>query len=135
MADEIRKLAEQSKNVVSKIQKFTVQVEESVVHLAESSNRLLEFMSTDVNNNYMATLEIANKYNDDASFVNDMVSEFNATSSELLTTVSNVLNDIDKISQSSSDGADIALKIKGTLTRVYDEFKKVLEKLDIQSSI
>lgn len=135
VADEIRKLAEQSKNIVSKIQKFTVQVEESVVHLAESSNRLLEFMSTDVNNNYMATLEIANKYNDDASFVNDMVSEFNATSSELLTTVSNVLNDIDNISQSSSDGADIALKIKGTLTRVYDEFKKVLEKLDIQSSI
>ena len=89
MADEIRKLAEQSKNIVSKIQKFTVQVEESVVHLAESSNRLLEFMSTDVNNNYMATLEIANKYNDDASFVNDMVSEFNATLRNL-TTVSNV---------------------------------------------
>jgi len=135
VADEIRKLAEQSKNVVSKIQKFTVQVEESVNHLANSSIKLLEFMSTDVNNNYMAALEIAQKYDDDAAFVNSMVSDFNSTSNELLTTVSNVLNDIDNISQSSSDGVENAFKIKEQLTFVYDKYRQVLERLNIESGM
>lgn len=44
VAEEIRKLAEQSKGVVTKIQDFTVQVNDSVNHLADSSNKLLEFM-------------------------------------------------------------------------------------------
>jgi methyl-accepting chemotaxis protein len=84
VAEEIRKLAEQSKGVVSKIQNITDQVKDSVNHLADSSNKLLEFMSTDVNNDYMSMLEIADKYNLDASFVSSMVSDFDSTSNDLL---------------------------------------------------
>lgn len=135
VAEEIRKLAEQSKNVVSKIQSFTGQVEESVNQLSNSSNKLLEFMSVDVNSNYMAALEIANKYNDDAAFVNSMVSDFNRTSDALLTTVSNLLNDIDNISQSSGDGAENALKIKESLISVYNKFREVLSSLSTESVI
>lgn len=135
VAEEIRKLAEQSKNVVSKIQSFTGQVEESVNQLSNSSNKLLEFMSVDVNSNYMAALEIANKYNDDAAFVNSMVSDFNRTSDALLTTVSNLLNDIDNISQSSGDGAENALKIKESLISVYNKFREVLSSLSTENVI
>jgi methyl-accepting chemotaxis protein len=130
VADEIRKLAEQSKGVVSKIQNITDQVKDSVSHLADSSNRLLEFMSTDVNNDYMSMLEIADKYNQDASFVSSMVSDFDSTSKDLLKSVDNVLHDIDNISQASSDGADSALEIKEKLTGIYNIFNNVLDSMN-----
>lgn len=63
VAEEIRKLAEQSKLFVTKIQGITKQVEQSVSHLSDSSNRLLGFVSSDVYNDYQSMLEIANKYN------------------------------------------------------------------------
>lgn len=131
VAEEIRKLAEQSKGVVTKIQDFTVQVNDSVNHLADSSNKLLEFMSTDVNNDYISMLEIADKYNQDASFVRSMVSDFDSTSNDLLKSVDNVLHDIDNISQSASDCADNTLVIKEKLEGIYNQFNNVLTSMNI----
>lgn len=131
VAEEIRKLAEQSKGVVTKIQDFTVQVNDSVNHLADSSNKLLEFMSSDVNNDYISMLEIADKYNQDASFVRSMVSDFDSTSNDLLKSVDNVLHDIDNISQSASDCADNTLVIKEKLEGIYNQFNNVLTSMNI----
>jgi len=131
VAEEIRKLAEQSKGVVSKIQNFTIQVKDSVNHLADSSNKLLEFMSTDVNNDYISMLEIADKYNQDASFVSSMVSDFDSTSNDLLKSVDNVLHDIDNISQAASDCADNTLVIKEKLTEINNQFNNVLNSMNI----
>ena len=130
VAEEIRKLAEQSKGVVSKIQSITDQVKDSVNHLAESSNKLLEFMSTDVNSDYISMLEIADKYNQDASFVRSMVSDFDSTSNDLLKSVDNVLHDIDNISQAASDCADNSLIIKDKLRVIYDQFNNVLDSMN-----
>ncbi len=133
VADEIRKLAEQSKNVVSKIQNITVQVEQAVHHLADSSNRLLEFMSTDVNNDYLSMLEVANKYNEDALFMNGMVSDFNTTSNTLLSSVDIVLNDIDNISQAASDGADKTVEIKEKVSDIFKKFNNILDNINAQN--
>lgn len=64
-----------------------------------------------------------------------MVSDFNRTSDALLTTVSNLLNDIDNISQSSGDGAENALKIKESLISVYNKFREVLSSLSTENVI
>ena len=87
VAGEIRKLAEQSKQVVSKIQNTTAQVQKSVNDLSASAIKLLGFMTSDVNNDYLSKLEISGKYSDDAQFVNDIVTDFNIASKELFTAV------------------------------------------------
>ena len=61
VADEIRKLAEQSKQAVSKIREITGKVEESVNNLSACSNKILDFMSADVSNDYVSMLDIAHK--------------------------------------------------------------------------
>lgn len=127
VAEEIRKLAEQSKQVVSKIQSITLQVEQSVSKLAESSDRLLEFMSTDVNNDYDSMLDIAYKYSEDASFINEMVNGFNNTSRELLSTADNVLATIDNVSQNSSDGAYKTAGMKQEMADISVKLGSILE--------
>ncbi len=80
VAEEIRKLAEQSKDTVVKIQSVTDEVNSAVKNLSENSNQLLEFVSTDVNHDYNMLLEVAEKYNEDAIYVDTLVTDFSATS-------------------------------------------------------
>lgn len=80
VADEIRKLAEQSREMVLKIQDVTSKVTASVDNLSINSNSLLKFMSTDVYNDYKTMLELADKYSEDAKFVDELVNEFSDAS-------------------------------------------------------
>ena len=115
VADEIRNLAEQSKHTVLEIQEITTKVVSSVFNLSESSNNLLTYVSTDVDQDYKGMLEVADSYSEDATNVEGLVSEFSATSEELLASVESILASIDGISDAANDGArgttDIAMKI------------------------
>ncbi|MCT4687812.1 methyl-accepting chemotaxis protein [Vallitalea sp.] len=112
VADEIRKLAEQSKYTVLKIQGVTSEVKGSVGNLSRSANNLLEFVSTDVENDYKKMLDVADKYSEDAKLVNDLVNDFSATSEELLASTEYVLTVIDEIvvmiNKGASSTTDIA---------------------------
>lgn len=130
VANEVRNLAEQSKQVASEIQSISLQVGNTVNNLSESSNDLLQFMSTNVNGDYMAMLDIAHKYNDDASFMNDMVTDFNNTASEILNIVNNVLLSIDGISEASSDGTEKFSIIKQSLVEISQKFGSFIESMD-----
>lgn len=106
VADEIRKLAEVSKETVIEIQGITKKVSDSVGNLSSHSNDLLTFMSTDVNNDYQTLLEVAEKYNEDAQFVDGMVTDFSATSQELLASIQDVIESIDAVAIAAGEGAE-----------------------------
>jgi methyl-accepting chemotaxis protein len=131
VADEIRKLAEQSKQAVSKIREITGKVEESVNNLSACSNKILDFMSADVSNDYVSMLDIAHKYSDDALYINDMVNDFNQTSRELMALVDNVLASIDSISLASSDGESKMRKIRADVEHISDKFTNIFERLRV----
>lgn len=121
VANEIKKLAENSKNAASKIQHTTHIVQVSVNNLADCSNKLLEFMSGDVDNDYRSMLQVADQYHDDAQFMNGITSEFNETTRELLGSIHDVLGAIDHLSMSSMDGADEAEKISKLIHNIHNK--------------
>lgn len=126
IADQVRKLADQSKSIITEIKYITDQVKQSVNNLSNSSNKLLEFMSTDVNNDYMSMLYVADQYNKDASFMNNIVTEFDSVSHELLKTVNVVLNNIDSISQVSAEGVDRIEKIDEKVAEISHSFSDII---------
>jgi methyl-accepting chemotaxis protein len=145
VADEISKLSEASKKTVIEIQNITKQVSEAVVNLSFHSNELLSFMSTDVNNDYQTLIEVAKKYNDDAKFVDNMVTDFSATAQELLAAVTEVITGIDAIAIAAHEGAegttDIAnrnssvnMHASEILTQV-EQTKEIAEQLGVAVSI
>jgi len=129
VAGEIRKLAEQSKAVVSKILDVTKQVENSVNNLASSSKILLEFMSVDVKNDYIFMQDVSSKYNEDTLFITELMNSFNQTSEELLSSVNNVLGSIDYISQASADGLGQSKNMKRDMAAITDKLDKALSEL------
>ncbi|MPM66621.1 Methyl-accepting chemotaxis protein 4 [bioreactor metagenome] len=129
VAEEIRKLAEQSKSTVIEIQNITSKVTESVKDLSASSNKLLTFMNTDVSNNYNTMLSVADKYSKDAEFVHNLVSEFSSTSEELLASIGDVLKTIDGVAKAAGEGAGGTTEISGRVLEINNESNDLLKEV------
>jgi methyl-accepting chemotaxis protein len=129
VAEEIRKLAEQSKDTVSEIQNITKKVIEAVNGLSNNSNNLLEFMSKDVQNDYSNMLEVAGKYSEDAKFVDDLVMDFSSTSEELLASINDVLKTVDGVAEAASEGASGTVDIANKVVEINDKSNSVLEQV------
>jgi len=128
VADEIRKLAEQSKETVIQIQNITQKVTGSVENLSNSSNKLLVFMTDNVSNEYKSMLNVAEKYSEDASFVDNLVAEFSSTSEELLASVQNILQTIEQVAEASGEGASGTTNIADKIIHVNDKTNGIVEK-------
>lgn len=127
VAEEIRKLAEQSKDTAVEIRKITGKVTGSVKDLSDSSNELLNYVSNDVNNDYKSMLEVADKYSEDANFVNNLVENFSSTSEELLASLQDMFNTIDAVAQASTEGATGTTDIANRALEVNNKSQDITE--------
>ena len=125
VSEEIRKLAEQSKDAVMQIQDVTTKVTSSVDNLSSSSNNLLSFMSIDVSNDYKVMLDVAEKYSEDAKFVDGLVTEFSATSVQLRDSIQNISFAIDGVAQAANEGASGTSDIANRTTEVNSKANDV----------
>lgn len=83
VAEEIRQLADNSRQAVDKIRQVTGSVIQNVAFLSENSEKLLEFMNGKVMEDYRRMTELAQIYQKDAAFYNDISGELGASSEEM----------------------------------------------------
>ncbi|MCD3351997.1 methyl-accepting chemotaxis protein [Clostridium botulinum] len=129
VAEEIRKLAEQSKATVLKIQSVTTNVVSSVNNLSTNATNLLDFVSTDVANDYEVMLDVSEKYNEDAKFIDELVAEISSTSEELLSSVQEVLGAINNVAVAANDGASGTTNIADRVNKVNCKSTEVMEEV------
>jgi len=127
VATEIRNLAEQSKNTVIHIQDVTKSVIESVKNLTKDSTRLLDFVSKDMVTSYDMLDHLADSYNEDASYVNILVTDFSATSEQLLAAVEGVMEAIKEVSVAANEGAAGTSNIAEKTVAVSSKSSEVIE--------
>ena len=129
VADEIRKLADQSKKAVGQIQDVTKDVVESVSNLSGNASALLEYMSTDIADSLKRFMQVADSYRDDAVFVDSLITDFSATSEELLASIENIIESVNAVAQAATEGAvgtgDIAEKVADIMERSSEVTKQV----------
>lgn len=102
--------------------------------LAEQSKdaqELLEFVGGDVVASYDMFDKVADAYNQDAKYIDMLISDFSATSEELLASIDGVLSSMDGIATATNEGAkgttDIAQKtidVKAEADKVTSEVAK-----------
>ncbi len=129
VANEIRILAEASKSAVVEIQDVATKVITSVDNLSDSSKELLTYISKDVNKDYTDMLEVTKLYSDDANFVSDLVTEFSATSEELLASIENMLTAIDGVAIASDESAKGTTDIAGRVSEVSTMSSEVMNEV------
>lgn len=130
VADEIRVLAEQSKAAVVHIQDVTKNVVESVTNLADGAKKLLEFVGTDVVDSFAGFSDMADSYSNDAGSIDGLVTDFSASSEQLLASINGVMDAIGEVSKAATEGAtgtnDIAEKT-GVVVEKAAEIKEKAE--------
>ena len=90
VAEEIRKLADSSRESANNIQEISNRVVESVEELSENATRLLEFMNTRVMKDYDALEDTGSNYHEAADHVDEMMNKFGQKIDELLSVLQNV---------------------------------------------
>lgn len=127
VADEIRKLAENSKQAVNEIQEITKQVVSSVENLSASSASVLDFINYQVLKDYESMVDTGDQYYRDAEFVDQLVSEFSATSQELTASIQEMAKVIEEIAVAANQGAEGTTNIAQKTLTAAEKSAEVLK--------
>lgn len=125
VADEIRKLASVSAETANKIQNITSIVIHAVNRLNTTSSEMLDFLNSRVVKDYEALVNTGEQYSDDASAMDDLISNLSATSEELMASIQSMSQNIYDISDKTKDAHQSISKINGKAKEVTESTDQV----------
>ncbi len=129
VAGEIGHLAARSSETANQIQKISGYVIEAVRELAADSDRMLEFVESDVMKDYTQMVKTGEEYNRDAKSIDRIMKEFQNTANQLETSMINIVNSIEGVSQiisESSNNVQTVAENSTELSRDIDVFQSTL---------
>ncbi|AZR73428.1 hypothetical protein BBF96_08555 [Anoxybacter fermentans] len=131
VAEEIRKLAEQSIKTVAGIQSTVQQVQVSFKNLVENANSVLKFIDEKVASDYQVLVNTGVQYLKDAEFVRNLVEDLARGTEQISSSIEQVNNVIESVAsvvdQAAFSSQEISEKVAET-TRAVEEVARVAEK-------
>jgi methyl-accepting chemotaxis protein len=125
VAEEVRKLAEQSSEAVMGIQDTIIKVQAAFKNLSQNGNDVLNFINENVEPQFADFEKVGNQYYTDSEFVSKMSEEIASMSEELTATVDQVsmaVQSMASASQKSSEHTE-------TIANNIDEETKAIEQI------
>ncbi|WP_315082281.1 methyl-accepting chemotaxis protein [uncultured Clostridium sp.] len=135
VANEVKRLAEESSNAVGTIKNTINKVESSVKNLLASSNDILKFIGEDINKNLNDYSNISSKYIDDGDFVSNMSKELAILSKEVDKNMEAVGKSIYNIGMDSNKSSNSIDDIQNSLHDTSLSMKQVLMAAEEQATI
>lgn len=133
VADEVKKLAEQSAEAVSAIQDTIVKVQEGFKNLSQNSSDVLKFVNEDINSQLTEFGNTIDAYKNDADFVSSMSEEIASMSEELAATVNQVSNAVQSMAENAQKSGEHAETIKESIEESSKALNAVAETTAEQS--
>lgn len=129
VAEEIRQLADHSRQAVDKIRKVTENVVQNVAFLSENARRLLGFMNGKVMEDYKGMTELAEAYQKDAAFYNDISSDLGASSQEMNASMAGINESIGVIAELAGGIAEFMENMEQSAEESRENSKAVMERM------
>lgn len=130
VADEIRKLAEDSKQAVTKIQEVTDSVLHSVEKLVGSANGVLDFVDKKAIKDYDILVSTCEQYSKDVSYFEELVSDFSTSFSMLKATIQGMVRSIEEVSLATNEGAEGTANIAEKSSDVIEKSAAVIKHMN-----
>lgn len=138
VANEIRQLADSSKETANNIQMISADVITAVKKLIDNSNNLLNFVGTDIVNDFHTFETIADSYDNDAEQMNDILADYEQKSSIIRNSTDTMMTDTENIAETVSEcarGIDSAAQdtcnLVNLISDVHDQSNKNAENVNI----
>ena len=130
VAEEIRKLAESSKDAANNIQTINGMVTVAVKELIKNSNGLISYINESILPDYDRFVDSGRQYNVDAVYVNDVVDKFNSMAVNMNLLIKNLTEAMDGIScavDESANGVTVAAMNTSELAKQMDYISTEME--------
>ena len=131
VAEEIRKLAEQSSKSVENIRNVTSKVQQAFVNLTDNSKDVLHYMDSEVLPDYEKFIQIGIQYEKDAEFIKQMSVDIASSSGEMasaITEVNKAIHNISATTQQSASGAEEVLENVSEVSLAIKEVEEGVQK-------
>lgn len=131
VADEVRKLAEQSAEAVTGIQNTISKVQLAFSNLSDNSSEILSYINNKVNPEFKSFGDMGNQYHDDADFVSRMSEEIASMSEEITATVGQVTEAVQHMAenaQNSSQNTEAIISSLDETTRAIENVSATAQK-------
>jgi len=125
VADEVRKLAEQSGATAANIQNVVKVVSDSVKNLSSSSVKMLDFMDDEISLNYEIIMGTGKEYIGDAENFNNFMKEFDETAQHLNTSINGIVIAIDQVAGTVNEGAQGIFTISDKSQDIVNEMEEI----------
>ena len=135
VADEVRKLAEQSTSAVADIKNTIDKVHGAFDNLSNNSQEILEFIDATVKPDYDSLVKIGEQYGSDAQYVNLMSEEIAAMSEEITATVSQVAIAIQNITGTTQTSAENSSEILSSVEETTSAMQQIAENVQGQAEL
>ncbi|KRU25273.1 methyl-accepting chemotaxis protein [Clostridium botulinum] len=125
VAEEIRKLAEESNTTANEIQEITKIVVNAVENLANNSNKILTFIDGKVVKDYENLVTIGEMYSSDAEYYKAVSENISFTTEEVLASMKNVIESINSVTIAANEAADGTSNIAKSANDILGESNNV----------
>ncbi|WP_027624108.1 methyl-accepting chemotaxis protein [Clostridium lundense] len=131
VAEEVKKLAEESSETVGKIQQIIEQVQHSFNNLSNNSKEILKFMQQQVKPDYDLLIKTGNQYEIDSNFVSNMSEDIASMAQELNATIGQISESIQSLASITQNSAEKSSNVSLDITEAS---KTMLEISKVASS-
>lgn len=137
VAEEIRKLAESTKDATIRIREVTAKVVSAMDQMSEEAVNLLGFIRERVMGDYKSQVEVAMQYDEDAAYYDKIAQDLSATTEELNASVLTVVQAMgiimdqnNSITDKAQETAQITAKAAQEASSVASEMGRLSESSD-----
>jgi len=135
VADEVRKLAEESKTTVTQINELVSEVNDAFKEISINSEGLLEFIDTKVIADYDTLVETGQQYLDDSESVKNAMNSFHSQSDEINKSIGQVNQAIESVASAIEEVTASSQEISNNLEEVTDAIDEVSSVANTQAQL
>ena len=135
VADEVRRLAEQSKISVLSVKDTTKQVKASFESIIESNNKLLSFMNEEIMKEFKGFINISDNYEKDGIFVREMSENIAAMSEEISATTSELGDAVTTVASMTQKSSNSVTSVKNNIKEMSNAINKIATNAKSQSEL
>ena len=135
VADDIRELAESSRNTANNIQEINEMVISAVEGLISSSNKIVDYVDETILPDYDDFVSSGKQYNDDSTHIKNIMDEFTGLSNDMQKTIKSMVDAINGITKAVEESADGVTSAAMSVDSLVADMNDVNKEMDTNQNV
>lgn len=135
VAEEISHLSDSSREAASNIQKINETITEAVHNLADHSQSLVDYMRDSILPEFRDFVDDGGRYKNNATYIENMMTEFAASTADLQQSAKEIADSIGSISNSISEGAQGVTGAANSTQTLVNDMDSITQRMDENQKI